>query len=110
MKKLEYKKFAIQEYLKRKDMKLEHQRTIYKYRTRMADYGENYREGRGSVNCPLCGLHLDSQELIFQCPMTETIINHGGHIEDIYKEKITNQTITQIIQVDGYRRQKLGKE
>ena len=110
MKKLEYNKFTIQGYLNRKDIKLDHQRTIFKYRTRMEVYGENYREGRGPVDCILCGLHLDSQELIYQCPKIKTEINPVGSIDDVYKEEIDNQTIENIVQVTKYRRLKLEND
>ena len=55
----------------------------------MERFGENLRGGQNMVMCPLCMLHLDSQDLSLQCPEVRKKINHTvGDIKEIYGEKI----------------------
>ena len=42
----------------------------------MERFGENFRGGQNMVVCPLCMLHLDSQDLSLQCPEVRKDINH----------------------------------
>ena len=61
MKDLNYTKLEMQTYLKLNNTNTEGARTLFKYRTRMAQYGENFRGNTGPVNCPLCGIQMDSR-------------------------------------------------
>ena len=67
---LEYDTIEMQNYLLREDVKIDQKRLIFKYRTRMAEFGENFRAGRHTVMCPICDSHLDSQDL--GCPRIQT--------------------------------------
>ena len=67
--KLEYVELKTRNYLIAKNLNLDQKRLIFKYRTRMADYGENFRAGREMVICPLCKIHLDSQFLGATAPL-----------------------------------------
>ena len=40
---------------------------IFSFRTRMARFEENYKNGRNNVLCPLCHLQYDTQSMAFQC-------------------------------------------
>ena len=63
---LNYSKLKIQEYLKLQTIDRQGAQTLFKYRVRMANYGENFRGSHGPVTCPLCGLHLDNQKMSFK--------------------------------------------
>ena len=59
---LEYDAIEMQNYFLRGDVKIEQKRLIFKYRTRMAEYGENFRGGIQIVMCPFCDSYFESQE------------------------------------------------
>ena len=90
MKNIEYKELKIQEYFTLKGIKVEQLTNIFKLRTRMAPFGENFRGNRGSVHCPLCANHLDNQVLGFQCPAIRCEEKEIDiEVDDVYKETIT---------------------
>ena len=69
---LEYEEMTIQNYFLREDINIDQKRMLFRYRTRMADYGENFRAGKSEVICPLCKSHKDSQALGFVCPIIKS--------------------------------------
>ena len=73
----------------------------------MAEFGENYRGGRSQVMCPLCHLHLDNQELSYQCSEIRSEIKIIGKIEDIYKDEISLDTAETIEKISELRRSRL---
>ena len=107
---LHYNSLNIQSYFTSEELKTEEKRTIFKYRVRMANFGENYRGGAYSTTCPLCNLHLDNQEMSFQCPIIRNMIKVEGNISDIYKEDIEKQTIQTILKITNYRNNNLEKQ
>ena len=65
MKDLKYESIKIQKYFTRSDLSIEQKKLLFKFRTRMSDFGENYRAGRDKVICPLRESHMDNQELSY---------------------------------------------
>ena len=63
---LKYSKLEIQEYFKLENNKTAGAQTLFKYRVRMANFSENFRGNQGPASCPLCGDHLDSQQMSFE--------------------------------------------
>ena len=47
-----YEKLQIQSYLENSQLSVENKRDIFSYRTRMAEFGENFRGQRDFVICP----------------------------------------------------------
>ena len=90
-KNLVYDTMKIKPYLTSKDLTLQQKKLIFRYRTRMENFGENFRGGRQQVSCPLCETHLDTQELSFQCPEIKAAIDPQRDIRDIYNEYISNE-------------------
>ena len=78
-----YTEIGTKKYMLREDLKIEQKRLVFRLRTKMTDFGENFRGGRTSVMCPLCKLHLDSQELSYKCPVIISDANIIGKNEDI---------------------------
>ena len=70
---LEYDAIEMQSYFLREDVKIEQKRLIFKYRTRMAEYGENFQAGRHFV------IHI----LTVNCPLIKTRAKISGSISDI---------------------------
>ena len=73
-------------------LKTKQKKLIFKGRVKMFEFGENYRGGRPQVTCPLCSLHLDNQEMSYQCPVVKSGVDIVGNIEDIYKKEIQPET------------------
>ena len=61
--KLRYSELTMQSYLFDKKTTINEKITVFKWRSRMENtFGENFRGGRDTVICKLCGSHTDSQE------------------------------------------------
>ena len=98
MKDLRYTEIKMQSYLKSPNLKINQKRSLFKWRTRMERFGENYRGGGESVMCPLCGIHVDSQNMSIQCPEISQEFPVKEDISDDYKLSLdTIDTIMRII-------------
>ena len=74
------------------DIKVEQKRIIFKHRTRMAVYGENFRGGKDQVIPPYCQLHQRS----YSCPVISADVVIVGNIENIYSDDIKLETVETI--------------
>ena len=110
MEKLRYKDLKQQNYFLNEKLTPNEMRTVFRYRTRMELFGENFRGGKEQVICPLCRTHLDNQDLSFQCPTIRNELNISGEISDVYKEDINLQLIKDIARISAYRKEKLEKQ
>ena len=105
---LDYKELKMQNYMQSEVLKTKQKKLIFKGRVKMLEFGENYRGGRPQVTCPLCSLHLDNQEMSYQCPVVKSEVDITGNIEDIYKEVIKPETAETLEKILEFR--KLRKE
>ena len=99
-----YSKLEIQDYLKSNKFTTNEVRTIFSFRTRMANFGENFKNGQSQVPCPLCHLHLDSQAMAFQCSKVLEEVEVNGHYNDLFKEEIPKDLAETIVNIVEYRR------
>ena len=76
----------------------------------MENFGENYREGREPVICPLCSCHLDNQALSTQCETIRQEVQLKEDIKDIYSNDISKETIDTISSITEVRKTILSKE
>ena len=104
MENLSYSDLQIQKYLVSEETTVNQKKTIFKYRVRMERFGENFRGGNVPVMCPLCTLHLDNQEMGFQCPEILKEVQIKGRLEDIYRDDISIETIRTIMQISEIRK------
>ena len=101
---MNYTKLELQKYLKLENIDANGAKTIFRYRTRMAQFGENYRQGKTPVNCPLCGLHLDNQMMGFSnCPVIKANIIIRGQYEDVFKQTIPSELVKTLENIDKFR-------
>ena len=84
LKDIRYNELKIQDYLLLEIMNASQAKAIFKFRVRMAPFGENYRGGSPTVLCPFCKLHPDGQPKSFKCKKIQRIINVEGNYEDIF--------------------------
>ena len=90
-----YSELAIQDYFLLPGINVEEIRSVFKFSTRMAPYGENFRGNRDCVQCPLCSTHVDSQVLGLNCPAIRKIFNIDCDIQDVYSDSVTINTAKQ---------------
>ena len=96
---LNYSELKTQNYLLNNELDHDEKKIIFMFRTRMVNVGENFRSGKDFVMCPLCGLHLDSQFLLLQCPgLKDELVNYFGvghqtSINEVFSEDISKSTV-----------------
>ena len=98
-----YSELKMQNYLNSKKFTATQAKTIYSFRTRMANFKENFRGIQGHSPCPLCLFHMDTQSMAFQCPqlISEGLIN--GNLQDIFSENIPMELVNTLTKIVSYR-------
>ena len=85
---LSYSELKMQDYLNLTDMDTLTNKSVVKWRLRIAPFGENFRNGQEPVTCPLSceNTHLDSQNIVSQCSVTRSLFNLNLHdnFQDLY--------------------------
>ena len=76
----------------------------------MENFGENYRERRDPVICPLCSCHLDNQILSTQCEVIKRELKFKEDIKDIFKNDTYKDTIDTVNSIVEVRKKILNKE
>ena len=79
-----YTELKMQDYLLLKNMNASQAKAMFKFRVRMAPFGENFRGGQSTVICPLCQGHPDGQAESFKCPWIQKVIDVKGDYEQIF--------------------------
>ena len=68
LKYVHYKLFKVQPYITSMEATDESIKNVFKYRTHMLDFDENFKsEGEATKKCEICGAHPDSQDYIEDC-------------------------------------------
>ena len=98
-----YSNLNLQEYMKTNKFSADEVRTIFAYRTRMAKFKENFRNGSENIPCPLCQIHFDKQSMAFQCPMIKDNVELKGNYEDVFKEDIPKELVITLTQISRFR-------
>ena len=97
---LNYDELQQQEYFS--SLNVTHSKEVFRFRTRMAKFSENYKEGGHVKACPMCGQHDDTQIMSFKCPKVTEKIEIRSDYEEIFKSKITPSlasTLTRIMKL-----------
>ena len=98
-----YSQLKMQDYLQTSKFHKQEVNLIFSFNTRMAIFGENFRNGRTQVPCPLCQVHLDSQAMAFQCIKLKSEINMRGKYEDLFKDDIPSELVKTLTKIVDYR-------
>ena len=102
LKNLKYEKLEGQQYLTTMDVKKA--KTVFRFRTKMAQFSGNYK-GQGPIElCPLCGSHSDHQEMSFRCSVVRDKIELAEEYENIFKPKISQDLANNLQKIDNLRR------
>ena len=103
MENLFYTELKMQDYLKSNKFSTSEAKMVFSWRTRMANFNENYRGSNGHTPCPLCHFHLDSQVMAFQCQELTANVNISGKHADIFNEGIPLMLVQSITKMMKYR-------
>ena len=108
MENLIFTELKIQEYLTSESITVEEKRNIFYYRTRMANYSENYRGQDPPKPCQICHLHVDCQKHAISCVETLKHVENIGDYEEIFSKNISSDTAKMLKQIEEFRTNKLG--
>ena len=100
MSNLTYTNLEIQEYLKKKDITPTQAKIVFKFRTRMEKFSENFKGGKPTKQCPIRTETEDTQEHSFKCKVINMNIQVEGNLSDIFTldiDKKTAKTLESIV-------------
>ena len=104
-----HSKLEMQSYLKLQNFTPDDAKMIFAYRSRMANFSENFRGPGGPKLCPLCSTHLDNQQMAFRCPEILPQLNKKGKYEGLFRTEIPLETVQNMRIISELRNQKLDK-
>ena len=90
MKNLQYNNLEMQKYLKNDMINVNQAKTLFKVRTRMTKFWENFKGGRPPQTCPVCKdvLSVDTQLHSFNCKVIAEQIKIMGNYNDLFGTEI----------------------
>ena len=107
LKDLTYKEHKMKPYLRDSETTLEEKITLFKWRTRMENFSNNFKRGRENLApCVLCGLHDDNQKEIFNCPQVVEKIDAEDNYQSLFNdtiEKLVAKKVTKISELRSTR-------
>ena len=104
MRDLWYADLGMQEYLKLETMSACEAKTVFSYRTRSAQYSDNYRGSPSGLSpCPLCLLHLDCQALAFQCSVIKENVEITEKYQHIFNSSVNNNLARILVKIENVR-------
>ena len=84
---IRYSDLKMQDYLLLNNMNKKEAIILFKFRTKMAPFSENFKAGGFSSTCPFCFSHIDSQEESFNCSVLNKMMQiRGNYVEISLKE------------------------
>ena len=85
-------------------------RLTFKYRTRMLNFGENFRGSEETKLCPLCNEHKDDQNEIEHCKQMKDKYKNLERCKVIYSDSTNQEAIELLSCVVDYRNEILEKQ
>lgn len=107
---INYGEIKMQDYLKSENIKMKEALNLFKFRTRMAEFGENFRAGKNEVWCPLCSEELDNQSHSFQCKIILNEIIIKGKLSEVYDGNISKETAETVNKIVNIRKKLLQNQ
>ena len=101
-----HSKLEMQSYLKLQNISPDDAKMIFSYRSRMANFSENFRGPGGPKLCPLCSTHLDNQQMAFRCPEISPHLNKKGKYEGVFRSEIPLDTVQNLRIITEIRNKK----
>ena len=99
---LKYDKLESQQYLE--EFNVYKAKTIFRFRTNMANFDGNFRGKETNVVCLVCGLHKDLQQLSFECPVLKKEMIITENYESIFTSTITKNLADILVKIVNIRK------
>ena len=88
MSSLVYNSLEMQEYLKNQEITATQANFLFRFRTRMEKFSENYKAGKPTRPCPVCKETPDTQTHSFECELIQQNVKIEGQPSDIFSTNI----------------------
>ena len=111
MKNLYYADLEKQEYLTDKKITPQQAKAVFKYKTRMANFSDNFRGGQPTKQCPLCKdeSSLDTQQHSLVCKVTKQNVQIDVRYEEIFFSQIGAETAKTLENILKFRDEYLNQ-
>ena len=103
MENLEYVELKLQNYLKDDGISVREAQNLYRFRTRVAKFKENFKNSYASIACPLCLVLPDTQAHCVQCPVVKDTVRVQGAYRDIFSEDIPSNISKTLLEISELR-------
>ena len=104
MNNLTYADLEMQSYLKDEKIRVDQAKILFRFRTRMARYWENFKGGRPPDPCPVC-----KEPHSFQCGVTASNVTINGIYNNIFGARVGEITAKTVENIEQFRKQFLEK-
>ena len=97
--------------MKRKDIKTDDARLIFKFRTHMLNFATNYGHSIEDKTCPLCKKHDDDQDEVEGCEYLKEKFQNIEKIKKLYEEdEVPKDAIILLNKIIQCRQMKVDEE
>ena len=103
---LEYEELKMQNYLKDGIISVKEAQNLFKYRTKVARFKENFKNNYVEMGCPMCLGQPDTQAHCVQCPIIKENINIKGDYSEIFSEEISKEIAKTLLEITNFRENK----
>ena len=103
---LQYEGLKIQNYLKNGNITVKEAQNLFKYRTKVARFKENFKNNYVESGCPLCHDQPDTQAHCVQCPIVKENVNIKGDYSEIFSEEISKEIAQTLLEISKFRENK----
>ena len=100
---LHYGELKIQNYLKKENISVKEAQNLFRYRTRVAKFKENFKNNNAEIVCPLCSEHPNTQAYSVQCPIIRENVNIKGNYSEIFSEEISKEITQTLLEITKFR-------
>ena len=105
MNNVEYKNLKIQPYFNEDSINTNDARQIFRYRTRMLKFKENFKGNEEDNSCPLCKNHPDDQNKIEFCNVLKEKIGDVSKCKLLYTDTTNKEAYELITKVMDIRKE-----
>ena len=88
-----------------KDLTVNEAKAVFRFRTRMQPFDDNFNGKGTKVLCPLCAQHFDLQELCFDCPILRGKLRIEERYESIFGSVIKPTLARVLLGIETIRKE-----
>ena len=98
-----YTEIKLQNYLNNDKISVKEAKNLYRFRTRVAKFNENFKNSYNGIACPLCLVMPDTQAHCVQCPELRNKVNIIGNYSDIFSDNIPQNISKTLLEITECR-------